>query len=82
MAPRQRHRDALDDEERADDERGDRAANADGGGDVDAVIEGDARGDVVRAHHERDQEQRRERGAGQRGRAGRAARHWRPPCRI
>ena len=37
--------------------------------DVDAVVEGDARRDVVGAHHQRDQEQRRERSAGKRARA-------------
>jgi len=82
MAPCQRQGNALDDEQRGDHDRGDRAANAHGRRDVDAVVERDARGDVVRAHHERDQQQRRERGAGERGRAGRSVGHSRSPRRI
>ena len=52
----------LDDDEPADRERSRRAAHRDCGGDVDAVVEGGARGDVVGARQQGDEEERREGG--------------------
>ena len=58
----------LHSQQREQHQRRNRAAEHDGGGDVDAVVEREPCGDVIAAHHQRDQKQGGEGGTGERTR--------------
>ena len=77
LARRKGERHLVDGQQRTHHQRRDRAAEGDGRGHIDTVVEGQARGDVVSAHDEGD-EQQREEGQGAEGAGGRG--HGRAPA--